>query len=56
MITPIRARKIIMIKVKSALRIEMEILLVRNETKDCNEKPGRRQRPKNKNIKLIVML
>jgi hypothetical protein len=40
-----RARKIIMIKVKSALRIEVEILFVRNEQKDCNEKPGRRQRP-----------
>jgi hypothetical protein len=38
-------RKIIMIEVKSALRIEVKILLVRNELKDCNEKPGRRQRP-----------
>jgi hypothetical protein len=28
-----RARKIIMIKVKSALRIEVEILFVRNEQK-----------------------
>ena len=37
-----------MFEVKSALRIEVEILFVRNEQKDCNEKPGRRQRPKTK--------
>jgi hypothetical protein len=40
-----RTRKINMIEVKSALRFEVKILFVRNEQKDCNGKPGRRQRP-----------
>jgi len=29
-----------------ALGIEVEILFERNEQKDCNEKPDRRERPK----------
>ena len=41
----------------SALRIEVEILFVRNEQKDCNENPGRRQRPNTFYLlKLILLL